>query len=291
MDTIELLRKVRKIEVRTRGLSNHIFSGEYHSAFKGRGMSFSEVRDYSYGDDIRNIDWNVTARTGSPHIKIFEEERELTVMLLIDVSGSSFYGTGTAFKSELIAEISAVIAFSALTNHDKVGAILFSDRIEKYLPPSKGKQNLLRIIREILNITPSSKKTNIETGLKFFNNVEKKRSIAFVFSDFMDTGYQQALSIASKKHDIIGVRVYDESEKGLKDIGLVAVKDAESDRTILLDTSTSAYRSAAQKAFQKITQDFTQNFMSSKADSIHIDTEMDYIVELQKFFKTRALRR
>lgn len=291
MDTIELLRKVRKIEVRTRGLSNHIFSGEYHSAFKGRGMSFSEVRDYSYGDDIRNIDWNVTARTGSPHIKIFEEERELTVMLLIDVSGSSFYGTGTAFKSELIAEISAVIAFSALTNHDKVGAILFSDRIEKYLPPSKGKQNLLRIIREILNITPTSKKTNIETGLKFFNNVEKKRSIAFVFSDFMDTGYQQALSIASKKHDIIGVRVYDESEKGLKDIGLVAVKDAESDRTILLDTSTSAYRSAAQKAFQKITQDFTQNFMSSKADSIHIDTEMDYIVELQKFFKTRALRR
>ncbi|MCB9309923.1 MAG: DUF58 domain-containing protein [Lewinellaceae bacterium] len=291
MDTIELLRKVRKIEVRTRGLSNHIFSGEYHSAFKGRGMSFSEVRDYSYGDDIRNIDWNVTARTGSPHIKIFEEERELTVMLLIDVSGSSFYGTGTAFKSELIAEISAVIAFSALTNHDKVGAILFSDKIEKYLPPSKGKQNLLRIIREILNITPSSKKTNIETGLKFFNNVEKKRSIAFVFSDFMDTGYQQALSIASKKHDIIGVRVYDESEKGLKDIGLVAVKDAESDRTILLDTSTSAYRSAAQKAFQKITQDFTQNFMSSKADSIHIDTEMDYIVELQKFFKTRALRR
>ena len=291
MDTIELLRKVRKIEVRTRGLSNHIFSGEYHSAFKGRGMSFSEVRDYSYGDDIRNIDWNVTARTGSPHIKIFEEERELTVMLLIDVSGSSFYGTGTAFKSELIAEISAVIAFSALTNHDKVGAILFSDKIEKYLPPSKGKQNLLRIIREILNITPSSKKTNIETGLKFFNNVEKKRSIAFVFSDFMDTGYQQALSIASKKHDIIGVRVYDESEKGLKDIGLVAVKDAESDRTILLDTSTSAYRSAAQKAFQKITQDFTQNLMSSKADSIHIDTEMDYIVELQKFFKTRALRR
>lgn len=291
MDSLELLRKVRKIEVFTKGLSNHIFSGEYHSAFKGRGMSFSEVRDYTYGDDVRNIDWNVTARTGSPHIKIFEEERELTVMLLIDVSGSSYFGSKGAFKSELMAEISAVIAFSALTNHDKVGAILFSDRIEKYLPPAKGRQNLLRIIREILNIKPEGKGTSIETALKFFNNVEKKRSIAFVFSDFFDAGYLQALNIASKKHDIIGVRVYDDHEQAFASGGLIAIENAETGRISLLDTGNADYTTKAMAVYNKKVNDFIKTFLASKCDVIHLATGEDYIVALQKFFKNRALRK
>ena len=200
MDTSDLLKKVRKLEIKTKGLTKHIFSGEYHSAFKGRGMSFSEVRDYQYGDDVRNIDWNVTARTGGPHIKIFEEERELTVMLLIDVSASSFFGTVTAFKNEILTEIAAVLAFSAITNNDKVGAIIFSDHIEKYLPPKKGKQNILRIIRELINLTPKQQGTNLSEALIYLNNIEKKRSITFILSDFMTEGYDQALTIAAKKN-------------------------------------------------------------------------------------------
>jgi uncharacterized protein (DUF58 family) len=215
MDTAELLKKVRKLEIKTKGLTKQIFSGEYHSAFKGRGMSFSEVRDYQYGDDVRNIDWNVTARTGGPHVKIFEEERELTVMLLIDVSASSFFGVSSRFKSDMMTELAAVISFSAITNNDKVGAIMFSDRIEKYLPPKKGKQNILRIIRELLNLTPEKSGTNLSEALIYLNNIEKKRAIVFVLSDFMAEGYQQALTIAAKRHDIIGVHIFDEREKSL----------------------------------------------------------------------------
>ncbi|MEZ4910038.1 MAG: DUF58 domain-containing protein [Saprospiraceae bacterium] len=291
MDSLELLRKVRKIEVFTKGLSNHIFSGEYHSAFKGRGMSFSEVRDYTYGDDVRNIDWNVTARTGSPHIKIFEEERELTVMLLIDVSGSSYFGSKDVFKSEWMAEISAVIAFSALTNHDKVGAILFSDRIEKYLPPAKGRQNLLRIIREVLNLKPVGKRTSLESALKFLNNVEKKRSIAFVFSDFFDDGYRQALNVTAKKHDIIGVRIYDDREEFIPYGGLIAIEDAESGKVTLLDTASPQYKAKAKTIYDSKVNDFIKTFHASKSDVMHLATGQDYIVALQKFFKNRALRK
>ena len=207
MDPSEILKKVRKIEIKTKGLSKHIFSGEYHSAFKGRGMSFSEVRDYHYGDDIRNIDWNVTARTGDTHIKVFEEDRELTVMLMIDISRSSFFGSVNQFKSELIAELSAVIAFSAITNNDKVGAILFSDQVEKYIPPKKGKKHILRIIREIIFFEPESNGTDLEKALIYLNNIQKKKAIVFVLSDFMTQGYEPALSVASRRHDIIGMHL------------------------------------------------------------------------------------
>jgi uncharacterized protein (DUF58 family) len=228
MDTRELLKKVRKIEIKTKGLSKHLFSGEYHSAFKGRGMSFSEVREYQYGDDVRSIDWNVTARTGNPHIKIFEEERELTLMLLVDVSPSCFFGTIDQFKHEVITEICAVLAFSATQNNDKVGLLLFSDDVELYIPPKKGRSHILRIIRELIHHEPQGKQTNLAIPLRYLNNVIKKRSIAFVLSDFITNGYDEALRIAAKRHDVIGVMVYDRHEKELPDAGLLDVRDRES---------------------------------------------------------------
>jgi len=290
MDTSELLRKVRKLEIKTKGLTKHIFSGEYHSAFKGRGMSFSEVRDYQYGDDVRNIDWNVTARTGGPHVKIFEEERELTVMLMIDVSASSFFGTVSRFKNDIATEMAAVLAFSAITNNDKVGAILFSDRIEKYLPPKKGKQNILRIIRELINLTPGQRNTNLSEALIYLNNIQKKRSITFILSDFMTEDYDQALTIASKKHDIIGVHIHDERETALPDVGLIKVIDAEKGNQRIIDTSDANIRQKYAKHYQDSLEQFKNTFAFAKSDSICISTEDDYIKALQVFFKKRSKR-
>ena len=227
MEATELLKRVRKIEIKTRGLSKNIFAGEYHSAFKGRGMAFSEVRDYQYGDDIRNIDWNVTARFNHPFIKVYEEERELTVMLLVDVSGSRNFGTRTQLKKNMITEISAVLSFSAIQNNDKIGMIMFSDRIEKFIPPKKGRKHILRIIRELINFEPVSQKTNITEALRYFTNVIKKRSTAFIISDFFDENYEDALKIAGKKHDIIALNIYDIREEELPPVGLIRVKDAE----------------------------------------------------------------
>ena len=290
MDTSDLLKKVRKLKIKTKGLTKHIFSGEYHSAFKGRGMSFSEVRDYQYGDDVRNIDWNVTARTGGPHVKIFEEERELTVMLLIDVSASSFFGTVSAFKNEVMTEMAAVLAFSAITNNDKVGAIIFSDHIEKYLPPKKGKQNILRIIRELINLTPKQQGTNLSEALIYLNNIEKKRSITFILSDFMTDGYDQALTIAAKKHDIIGVHIHDKREEKLPDVGLIQVADAETGTQRIIDTSDPNVRAAYANHYRISLDKFSKNFAFAKSDTISITTEEDYIKALQIFFKRRAKR-
>ncbi|MBK8625543.1 MAG: DUF58 domain-containing protein [Saprospiraceae bacterium] len=290
MDTSEIIKKVRKLEIKTKGLTKHIFSGEYHSAFKGRGMSFSEVRDYQYGDDVRNIDWNVTARTGGPHVKIFEEERELTVMLLIDVSASSFFGTVGRFKNEMMTELAAVIAFSAITNNDKVGAILFSDTIEKYLPPKKGKQNILRIIRELINITPEKQGTNLSEALIYLNNIEKKRSITFILSDFIALNYEQALNIAAKKHDIIGIKISDPREKNLPNVGLVKVLDAESGRERIIDTSDIKVRDAWRNHFLAQTDTFSKTFALAKSDTVSIQTDEDYIKAMQVFFKRRAKR-
>ncbi|MBP6540464.1 MAG: DUF58 domain-containing protein [Saprospiraceae bacterium] len=290
MDTSEIIKKVRKLEIKTKGLTKHIFSGEYHSAFKGRGMAFSEVRDYQYGDDVRNIDWNVTARTGGTHVKIFEEERELTVMLLIDVSASSYFGTSTRFKSEMMTELAAVIAFSAITNHDKVGAILFSDRIEKYLPPKKGKQNILRIIRELIHIQPKNQGTNLAEALVYLNNIEKKRSIAFVLSDFKAPDYEQALAIAAKKHDIIGIHIFDEREKSIPDVGLVQMTDAETGVKRLVDTSDIKVRQTWATYFKNQTAQFQSIFNRAKCDTLSIDSQDDYIKAMQLFFKKRAKR-
>jgi len=290
MDTSEIIKKVRKLEIKTKGLTKHIFSGEYHSAFKGRGMSFSEVRDYQYGDDVRNIDWNVTARTGGPHVKIFEEERELTVMLLIDVSASSFFGTVNGFKNEMMTELAAVIAFSAITNNDKVGAILFSDRIEKYLAPRKGKQNILRIIRELINITPEKQGTNLSEALIYLNNIEKKRSITFVLSDFIARDYEQALNIAAKKHDIIGIKISDPMEKQLPNVGLIKVLDAESGKERIIDTTDVKVRDAWRNHFESRTELFAKTFSLAKSDTVSIQTDEDYIKAMQVFFKRRAKR-
>jgi len=288
MDTNELIKKVRKIEIKTRGLSKHIFSGEYQSAFKGRGMSFSEVRDYAYGDDVRNIDWNVTARTGDPFVKVFEEERELTVMLLVDLSKSAMFGTKSNFKSEIITELAAVMAFSAINNNDKVGAILFTDKIEKYIPPGKGKTNTLRIIRELINHEVESDGTDLNKALEYLNNVQKKRAIVFVLSDYMTEGYDTALTVAARRHDIVGMQIYDERETELPNVGLIHVKDAETGQTRIIDTSSTTVRDRYAKWFAEHTDNFRQLFAKTGADSIRINTEEDYVKELLRFFKTRG---
>jgi uncharacterized protein (DUF58 family) len=291
METTELLKKVRKIEIKTRGLSNHLFSGEYHTVFKGRGMSFSEVREYQYGDDIRAIDWNVTARLNHPYVKVFEEERELTVMLLIDVSQSSFFGTQKMFKSELITEICAVLSFSAMNNNDKVGVIFFSDQIEKFIPPKKGKTHILRIIRELLNVQPVHKGTNVNNALRYLTNMMKKRSICFVLSDFMDKKYEDALKVASKKHDLIGLRIYDEHEMQLPDAGLLRSVDAETGKEIWLDTSNKKVRETFKKHYYEHVQNTRNTFLKSGADLVNINTKEDYAKALMMFFKGRGLRR
>ena len=288
MDASEILKKVRKIEIKTKGLSKHIFSGEYHSAFKGRGMSFSEVRDYQYGDDVRNIDWNVTARTGDPHIKVFEEDRELTVMLVIDISRSSFFGSVNQFKSELIAEISAVIAFSAINNNDKVGAILFTDKVEKYIPPKKGKKHILRIIREIIYFEPESNGTDLSEALIYLNNILKKRSITFILSDFMCQGYDSALSVASKRHDIIGLHIYDELERDMPDIGIINAVDSESGTHKIIDSSSRRVRDNYNAWFEDNYNFYNTCFNRYRSDHISISTASDYVKLLLQFFKKRS---
>lgn len=289
MNTTELLKKVRRIEIKSRGLSSHLFSGEYHSAFKGRGMAFSEVREYQYGDDVRQIDWNVSARTNKPHIKVFEEERELTLMLLIDVSGSTGFGTSGQTKSELFAEIAATLAFSALSNNDKVGAILFSDKIESYLPPRKGKSHVLRIIRDILNIEQSTSGTNLDGALRYLNNVVKKKSIAVLLSDFQtEIPYEQPLRSSAKKHDLIGINVFAAAEQQLPDIGLVQVIDPETGQHQWLDTSNPAVRKTYQNKIQQHHNYFRQAFKKTKAQALELETDQPYTKVLDSFFKSRA---
>jgi uncharacterized protein (DUF58 family) len=288
MDTQELIKKVRKIEIKTRGLSKQLFSGDYSSAFKGRGMSFSEVREYSYGDDVRNIDWNVTARTGSPHIKVFEEERELTVMLLIDVSKSQSFGTVSAFKKDIVAEISAVLAFSAINNNDKVGAIFFSDKIEAFLPPKKGKKNILRIIREVIQIEPEGTGTSVEKALEYLNNVQKKRSIVFILSDFVSPSFETALSISGRRHDVIGINIFDEREKELPDVGLIRVKDLETNQIAVIDTGNAQQRSIYNEEWQQSQNELKRTLRKYGADQVDIMVEEDYVKALIGFFKKRV---
>lgn len=288
METSELLKKVRKIEIKSKGLSKHLFSGEYHSAFKGRGMSFSEVRNYQYGDDVRNIDWNVTARTGDPYVKVFEEERELTVMMLIDISRSAYFGTTDQMKNEIITEICAVLAFSAIQNNDKVGVLFFSDRIEKYIPPKKGKQHILRIIRELLDLEPEGQGTDIGRALEYFNNMVKKRSICFLLSDFLSTGYEPALRIAARRHDLIGVHLFDPREEELPPVGLIRAVDAETGQLRWIDTSSKAVRAKYNAWFLENTAYFRSTFLRSGADTISIRTTEPYVHALHKFFKRRS---
>lgn len=290
METTELLKKVRKIEIKTKGLSKHIFSGEYHSAFKGRGMSFSEVRSYQYGDDVRNIDWNVTARTGEPYVKIFEEERELTVMLLIDVSQSAYFGTVNQFKQGLITEISAVLSFSAIQNNDKVGVIFFTDKIEKFIPPKKGKQHILRIIRELIDFHPQDTGTDLGEAIRFFNNVIKKRSICFLLSDFMTKGYAAPLRIAARRHDLVGIHLHDPREADLPNAGLLRARDAETGELVWLDTSSRRVRQEHTAWFNDNFNYFKTTFARSGVDSVSIRTDEPYVTALLNFFKKRSSR-
>ena len=287
----EKRKKLRRIAIKTRKLSNQIFSGSYHSAFKGKGMSFSEVREYQYGDDIRSIDWNVTARHDKPFIKTYEEEREQTLMLLIDVSQSSFFGTQNEFKNHIIAEISGVLAFSAITNNDKVGVIFFSDKIEKFIPPKKGKTHILRIISEIYDFHPTHTGTNIGEALKFFNNVVKKKCIAFLVSDFMNTGYSDALKIAGKRHDLIGLHIYDEREAVLPDMGLTRVIDTESGQEIWVDTSDKKLRDSYAKQFTDNQIALKTLFGKTGSDLVSIKTDDSYIIALMNMFKKRETKR
>lgn len=289
VDTSELLKKVRKIEIKTRGLSNNIFAGEYHTAFKGRGMQFAEVREYMPGDDVRSIDWNVTARYSKPFIKVFEEEREMTLMLLVDVSGSDDFGTATQTKREYLTEVAATIAFSAANNNDKIGVIFFSDKIEKYIPPQKGKKHILYIIRELLSFEPTSRKTNIDFALKYFTNMVKKRCSAFLISDFIDdSNYSDSLLIASKKHDLAALQIYDPREKELPDAGLIKMKDAETNEDMWVDTSNAATRRVYEQYVKEKDELLAQSFAKSGVDYISIATTDDYVKSLMKLFKKRA---
>ena len=287
MSATELLKKVRKIEIKTKGLSNHIFAGEYHTAFKGKGMAFSEVREYQPGDDIRSIDWNVTARFNNPYIKVFEEEREMTVMLLVDVSASKDFGTHLQMKQEVVTELAAVLAFSAIQNNDKIGVILFSDKIEKFIPPKKGKSHILRIIRELIAFEPENKGTNIGEGLRYFNNVIKKHAVCFLISDFMNEDFEAPLRIAKKKHDLVAVRIYDKREEELPNVGLVQMKDAEKGNIEWIDTSSKAIRTQFKANYLKHEAELLQLFRSSGVDTINIRTDEDYVKPLISFFKRR----
>lgn len=290
MDASELINRIRKIEIKTRGLSRNIFAGEYHSAFKGRGMAFSEVRAYQYGDDIRNIDWNVTARFNHPYIKIYEEERELTVMLLVDVSGSRNFGTRHQLKKNQITEIAAVLSFSAIHNNDKIGVILFSDRIEKFIPPKKGTQHILRIIRELIHFQPGSEGTRITEPLQYLTNAIKKRSTAFLISDFMDVGFEDALKIAGRKHDVVALRIYDRRETELPPVGLLRVRDAESREEIWVDSSSKTVREHYEKWWRDKENELKNIFMKSGIDWIAVQTGEDYVPPLMKLFKKREKR-
>ena len=288
MDTKELLKKVRKIEIKTRRLSNHIFGGEYHSTFKGRGMTFSEVRQYQYGDDVRNIDWNVTARYNEPHIKIFEEERELTMMLMVDISGSEWFGTGEQFKNEIITEIAATLAFSATQNNDKIGLILFTDDIELYIPPKKGRFHVLRIIRELIEFKPKSRKTDIDGAIKFLSSIMKKKAIVFILSDFIADDYKQALKIAANKHDVTGIRVYDKGEESIPNLGVVQMQDEETGDYMLVNTSSKRMRTDYGKYHNERVNYFKETFTKSGAGAIDCRVDESYVTKLLGYFKRRA---
>ena len=290
MSTSALLKKVRQIEIKTKGLSNHIFAGEYHTAFKGRGMAFSEVREYEPGDDIRTIDWNVTARYNAPFVKVFEEEREMTVMMLIDVSASGNFGTSRQFKRELATELSAILAFSAIKNNDKVGVIFFTDEVEQFIPPKKGKSHILRIIREVLAFKPNRRGTNISKALKYFNSVIKKRSICFILSDFISPNFEKPLKIANTKHDLIGIRVHDKREDILPNIGLLPLQDTETEEMIFVDTSNKTIREDFIKKRVEKTKKLNKLFSTSGVDLINISTGNDYVKSLINFFKNRGKR-
>ncbi|MFI3321152.1 MAG: DUF58 domain-containing protein [Rikenellaceae bacterium] len=294
MSSNELLKRVRKIEIKTKGLSNEIFAGRYHSAFKGRGMSFSEVREYRIGDDVRDIDWNVTARSGDAHIKIFEEERELTMMLIIDVSGSPLFGTTSGMKKDMVTEIAAVLSFSAAHNSDKIGAIFVSDTVEKFIPPKKGKSHILRIIRELLDFEPKSKMTDLSTALRFLSGAIKKHCTAFVLSDFIDVNmneqsanFEEALKIARSKHDIVAIRVFDPREEEMPDVGIVELSDAETGEKVWVDTSSSKVRNAYRLHGQKMNFIIENTLMRNRIDNVKISTDDDYVKMLIKLFKQR----
>ncbi len=289
MEASELLKKVRKIEIKTKGLSRNIFAGEYHSAFKGRGMAFSEVREYQFGDDIRNIDWNVTARYGHPFIKIFEEERELTVMLLVDVSGSRDFGTVERTKKSVIIELSAILSFSAISNNDKIGVLFFSDRVEKFIPPQKGRTHTLRIIRELIEFEPVSRKTDISVALRYLTNAMKRRVTAFVISDLMDKpeAMDQALSIANNKHDLVGLRIYDEREAELPSVGMIKFKDAETGEYIWIDSSNSKVRETYNQHWIERNKQLDSLLKRTGIDYVNISTREDYVKSLVSLFKKR----
>ena len=287
METKDLLKKVRKIEIKTRRLSDHIFSGEYHTSFKGRGMTFSEVRPYQYGDDIRAIDWNVTARYNETHVKVFEEERELTMMLMVDISGSESFGSKSQFKKDIVTEIAATMAFSATQNNDKIGLILFSDQIELYIPPKKGKSHVLRIIRELIEFQPKSHKTDVAQALKFLSGTQKKKAIVFVISDFMSAEYEQTLKIASKKHDITGIRVYDIREEKLPNLGMVSMLDAETGETQVINTSAKSVRMEYEKHYRNKVDYFKETFRKSGAGVVYTRVDESYVTKLLGYFKSR----
>lgn len=288
MDTKSLLKKVRKIEIKTRRLSDHIFGGEYHSTFKGRGMTFSEVRQYQFGDDVRNIDWNVTARYNEPYIKVFEEERELTMMLMVDISASKLFGTKNSFKDEIATEIAATLAFSATQNNDKIGLILFSDQIELYIPPKKGRYHVLRIIRELLEFEPKSQKTDIEQALKFLSNVMKKKAIVFLLSDFIADNYKQTLKIVAKKHDVTGIRIFDELEEQIPNLGLVPMVDEESGELMMVDTGSKKVRLGYAKFHNNSVAYFKDSFAKSGAGTIDCRVDESYVAKLLGYFKRRG---
>ena len=287
MDTKEILKKVRSIEIKTKGLSNHIFAGEYNTAFKGRGMTFSEVREYEIGDDLRTIDWNVTARYNSPFVKVFEEEREITLMLMVDVSSSSSFGTNKRFKRELVSEISAVLAFSAIKNNDKVGVIFFSDKIEKFISPSKGKKHILRIIKEILTFQSSSKKTNIKKALEYFNRVTKKRSICFLLSDFFDSDFFEPVKLSAKRHDLVAVNTLDSRELEIPNVGLLSLQDSEEDNEILIDSTDRKFRRNFKNKQLSRLKTLKKELSLCGADYIQLLTQEDIISPLINFFKNR----
>ncbi|MBO2543454.1 DUF58 domain-containing protein [Salegentibacter sp. BDJ18] len=288
MDTKELLKKVRKIEIKTRRLSDHVFGGEYHSTFKGRGMTFSEVRQYQFGDDVRSIDWNVTARYNEPFVKVFEEERELTMMLMVDVSGSEFFGTQNQLKKDVITEIAATLAFSATQNNDKIGLMLFSDKIELYIPPKKGRYHVLRIIRELIEFKPKSKKTDIAVAIKYLSNVMKKKAIVFMLSDFMDDHYQQTLKIAGNKHDVTGIRVYDSAEEEIPNLGLVQMLDEETGEYVTVNTGSKSVRRNYAEYYRERAAYFNESFTLSGAGVINNRVDESYVKKLLGYFKRRG---
>ena len=289
METSEIIKKVRKIEIKTRGLSSNIFAGQYHSAFKGRGMAFSEVREYQFGDDVRDIDWNVTARFHRPYVKVFEEEREMTVMLLIDVSGSLDFGTKKQMKRDMVTEIAATIAFSAILNNDKIGVVFFSDRIEKYIPPKKGRKHILYIIREMLDFQPESKRTDVKQAVEFLSSVQKRRTTAFILSDFyVRNEFLQSLQICNRKHDVVAIQVYDQRARELPDVGLMKVVDAETGHEQYVDTGSKTLRQAYHKYWKNRQAQLEDTFNKSNVDHVSVATDEDFVKALLILFKQRS---